>query len=266
MARPRSEGFPYYPQDTDAFSDPKVRGLLARFGCDGYALLAYITQAAFAEHGYYVEWDEDRTDLVRADLGISAEKTGLIVAYLCKRSLLESKSLHGITVLTSHQIQKRFQEMARASKRGFYDFLPEVWLLGEEYTLRCIFCTQNDDNSGINPLNSGIKPFNSGIIAQRKEKENKKNEIKENKNKAEERKAGEARNMAAYRQFEARMRFGRRECEAYSAAEIAAVDWAAVSAAVSRSAALQAQRSPGFFIRHAHRIIGGEFADEALRR
>lgn len=171
MAKPKTEGFPYCQQDTDTFQDVKIRTLIAKFGCDGYAVWDYIKQAAYKEHGYYVEWNEERQDLTAADLYISAEKTGLIVAYLLKRSLLTSKSFNGITVLTSHGIQKRFQEMAKSAKRDYYIYNPEVWLLSEEETLRFIFCTLKNDNSGIKAYNSGIKHDNSGINAQKKRKE-----------------------------------------------------------------------------------------------
>ena len=166
MAKPKSEGFPYCQQDTDTFQDVKIRTLIAKFGCDGYAVWDYIKQAAYRENGYYVEWDEDRQELTAADLYITTEKTGLIVAYLLKRSLLVSKSFNGITVLTSHGIQKRFQEMAKSAKRDYYNFIPEVWILSEEETLHFIFCTQNQNNSRIKADNSGIKADNSGIKAQ----------------------------------------------------------------------------------------------------
>lgn len=171
MAKPKIEGFPYCQQDTDTFHDAKIRTLISRFGCDGYAVWDYIKQAAYRENGYYVEWNEERQELTAADLYITAEKTGLIVAYLLKRSLLVSKSFNGITVLTSHGIQKRFQEMAKAAKRDFYHFKKEVWILSEEETLRSVFCTHFQNNSGIKALNSGINVDNSGIKRQKKSKE-----------------------------------------------------------------------------------------------
>lgn len=170
MAKPKSEGFPYCQQDTDTFHDPKIRTLISGFGCDGYAVWDYIKQAAYRENGYYVEWNEERQELTAADLYITAEKTGLIVAYLLKRSLLVCKSFNGITVLTSHGIQKRFQEMAKAAKRDFYHFQKDVWILGEEETLCSVFCTNFQNNSGIKGFNSGIKADNSGIIRQKKSK------------------------------------------------------------------------------------------------
>ena len=155
MAKPKSEGFPYCQQDTDTFFDPKIRTLIARFGCDGYAVWDYIKQAAYREHGYYVEWDDDRRELASADLYISVEKLGMIEAYLLKRSLLLSKSFNGITVLTSHGIQARFQKMAKETKRT-YIFRKDIWVLSEAETLGFIFHTLEKNNSGINADNSGI--------------------------------------------------------------------------------------------------------------
>ena len=164
MAKPKSEGFPYCQQDTDTFFDPKIRTLIARFGCDGYAVWDYIKQAAYREHGYYVEWDDDRRELASADLYISVEKLGMIEAYLLKRSLLLSKSFNGITVLTSHGIQARFQKMAKETKRT-YIFRKDIWVLSEAETLGFIFHTLEKNNSG-------IKADNSGIMRQKKSKVN----------------------------------------------------------------------------------------------
>ena len=171
MAKPKSEGFPYCQQDTDTFFDPKIRTLIARFGCDGYAVWDYIKQAAYREHGYYVEWDDDRRELASADLYISVEKLGMIEAYLLKRSLLLSKSFNGITVLTSHGIQARFQKMAKETKRT-YIFWKDIWVLSEAETLGFIFHTLEKNNSGIKADNSGIKADNSGIMRQKKSKVN----------------------------------------------------------------------------------------------
>ena len=171
MAKPKSEGFPYCQQDTDTFKDPKIRTLISRFGCDGYAVWDYIKQAAFGENGYYVEWDDDRRELASADLYISVEKLGMIEAYLLKRSLLLSKSFNGITVLTSHGIQARFQKMAKETKRT-YIFRKDIWVLSEAETLGFIFHTLEKNNSGIKADNSGINPLNSGIMRQKKSKVN----------------------------------------------------------------------------------------------
>ena len=79
----------------------------------------------------------------------------MIEAYLLKRSLLLSKSFNGITVLTSHGIQARFQKMAKETKRT-YIFRKDIWVLSEAETLGFIFHTLEKNNSGINADNSGI--------------------------------------------------------------------------------------------------------------
>lgn len=170
MPKPKSLGFPYFSQDTDTFQDVKIRLLISQHGCAGYTVWEYLKQAAYRENGYYVEWNDERKELAAADLYLSVENIGLIVSYLLKRSLLVSKSFNGVTVLTSHGIQKRFQEMAKSAKRDYYNFLPEVWLLSDEETYHSVFCTHCSDNSGIKGDNSGIKGDNSGIIPQKKSK------------------------------------------------------------------------------------------------
>lgn len=177
MAKPKSDGFSYCQQDTDTFFDAKIRTLIALHGCDGYALWDYIKQAAYREHGFYMEWNEDRQELAAADLHMSYEKIGLILGYLLRRSLfvmVTDTSRNGVKVLTSHGIQKRFQRMAKDTKRCPV-IEKSLWLLSEEETLDCISYAQKSDNSGIKRVNSGIKADNSGIMPQRKEKKNKKN-------------------------------------------------------------------------------------------
>ena len=95
----------------------------------------------------------------------------MIEAYLLKRSLLLSKSFNGITVLTSHGIQARFQKMAKETKRT-YIFRKDIWVLSEAETLGFIFHTLEKNNSGINADNSGINADNSGIMRQKKSKVN----------------------------------------------------------------------------------------------
>lgn len=176
MAKPKSEGFPYCQQDTDTFFDVKIRMLISRHGCDGYALWDYIKQAAYREHGYYVEWTEERQELAAADLYMTYEKIGLILDYLLKRSLLDHKPFSAVKVLTSHGIQKRFQCMARDTKRT-YCIEKSIWLLGVDETLGCISLAESVDNSGIKRVNSGIKCNHSGMKQQKesKEKESKAN-------------------------------------------------------------------------------------------
>ena len=178
MARPKSEGFSYCQQDTDTFFDPKIMGLIASHGCEGYALWDYIKMAAYREHGFFVEWDEDRTELAAYHLRLSTEKIGLILNYLLRRSLLcciERKtctSRSGVKVLTSHGIQKRFQSMAKDCRRT-YRVDREIWILSEEETLDCIQVTQKPGFSGKNAFNSGKNAFNSGELPQSKEKTSK---------------------------------------------------------------------------------------------
>ena len=255
MAKPKSEGFPYCQQDTDTFKDPKIRMLISKFGCDGYAVWDYIKQAAYGENGYYVEWNEDRQEVTAADLYISAEKTGLIVAYLLKRSLLVSKSFNGITVLTSHGIQKRFQEMAKAAKRDFYQFKPEVWILSEEETLRSVFCTKNQDNSGIKGVNSGIKYYNSGIIQQSKEKESKEKESKGKECDAR------TREDTPLEQFLNRWGINSNAIGNYSGGKLAGIDWEKVSERVEVSSFLKKQKAIGFYIEHYADILDGKYDD-----
>lgn len=255
MAKPKAEGFPYSQEDTDIFFDSRIRTLISRFGCDGYALWDYIKQAAYREHGYYVEWDDERKELAAADLYMSVEKIGLILDYLLKRSLLVSKPFNAVTVLTSHGIQSRFQKMARDTKRS-YIFRKEIWVLNEEETLGSIFYANYPNNSGIKGFNSGINPDNSGIKQQSKEKESKEKNSKIKYGNAP------AREATPLERFLEKWGVNSTAIGNYSGGQLSAIDWDKLSARVEKSKGiLQKRKDIGFFIKHYADILDGAYDD-----
>lgn len=179
MARPIKDGADYFPFDVDFFSDRKIKALRARFGADGIALYLYILCEVYRDKGYYLEVDEDFQDNAAADLGVSYEKIGLMLDFLLKKSLLESTLFSRDKVLTSHGIQKRYQEMikSRAQKKGV-TVDPRLWLLNEAETQSFIkvshFTGYSENNQGfsqINPGKSEINDTKKRKVKERKEKE-----------------------------------------------------------------------------------------------
>ena len=258
MPKPKSLGFPYFSQDTDTFQDVKIRLLISQHGCAGYTVWEYLKQAAYRENGYYVEWNDERKELAAADLYLGVEHIGLIVAYLLKRSLLVSKFFNGVTVLTSHGIQKRFQEMAKAAKRDYYKFLPEVWLLSDEETYHSIFCTHLDDNSGIKGDNSGIKGDNSGIIPHKE-----KNRIgkKSNNNSLSSGARTRENVLSPFQRFLGRWEVSANAIANYRGGKMAEIDWDKLSEKVGQSTFLQKQKAISFFIDHYEKILDGAYDD-----
>lgn len=172
MARPLKEGLQYFPFDVDFFSDPKIRALKGRFGNDGIMLYIYLLTQIYGSHGYYMVWDEDVIDCVIADLNLSENFILQVIEYLVNRSLLSKSILiNSVTVLSSHGIQKRYQEAAKSLKRDVF-VKENVWLLNETETAAFIKFAQKQEKSQGN--NSKSEKNNN------KSKKNNTNEIKRN--------------------------------------------------------------------------------------
>lgn len=186
MARPRKNGIEYFPFDVDFFSDKKIRILKSRFGADGITIYVYLLCETY-KNGYYIQLDEDYEYIIADDLGMSNEKVKQVLKFLLERSLLDSTLFQSDTVITSHGIQRRFQEAvkSRGTKSGI-EVEEKYWLLNEQETQPFIKCTLNHDNSKNNAGYSEKKPsyFEKNGIKKSKEKESRVKESKEKNNKA----------------------------------------------------------------------------------
>ena len=185
MARPVKDGLGYFPKDTGFYADRKIRMLMARFGSDGAVLYDYILCEVYREHGYYLCVDDDFVDVAAADLHISAEKIGLILDYLLRKSLLTEIRREdadtvdtlriGVKVLTSHGIQKRFQAAVKDRRRDTV-VREDLWLLDAAETESSIKVQANENKSPKNPSYSGKNP---GLYTEKPLKERKGKESKE---------------------------------------------------------------------------------------
>ena len=187
MGRPISNGARYFPLDVDFASDPKVKTLRARHGAEGVMCYIYLLCAVFRE-GYAIKYDDDLVCALSLDVGVPEEKVKELVAFFADRGLVDADVLSKYNVLTSHGIQKRFQEIVRtrASKRTI-SVVENLWILCGQETEKFISIVPNNCYSGINYSFSEINgsfsennPSFSEINAQIKEKKIKEKEIKEN--------------------------------------------------------------------------------------
>lgn len=181
MARPQKKGIEYFPLDVGFFEDKAIKVLKGRYGTDGITVYLYILCAAYKENGYYAKADDDFEYIAADDLSMSGEKIGQIINFLCGRSLLDSKLFTSDKVLTSHGIQKRFQEAVkvRASKTTV-EVERKYWVLDEKETQPFVKFAKNEGFSEKNPSYSEKNPCYSI------EKPHKVNKIKLNNIKAEE--------------------------------------------------------------------------------
>lgn len=141
MARPRKKGNVYFPFDVDFFGDRKIKEVRGKYGTDGVTLYIYLLCAIY-EEGYYLQVDSGLNYVASYDLGMSDEKIGQMLNFLCERSLFDNKLFASDKVLTSRGIQLRFQEMVRtrAVKTGI-EVNKSFWLLEEDETESFIKCT-----------------------------------------------------------------------------------------------------------------------------
>lgn len=108
MSRPLKAGLDYFPHDTMAHADPKIRALMALYGTDGYAFYFIVLELVF------------RSDNGRITIGKLSEKTALAHAMCMKikrfDQILETALEVGCfdvneyrdnSVLTSNGIYKR---------------------------------------------------------------------------------------------------------------------------------------------------------------
>ncbi len=150
MARPRKKGIDYFPFDVDFFSDKKIRILKSRFGADGITIYLYLLCEVY-RNGYYVQIDEDYEYIIADDLGMSNEKVKQVMKFLLERSLLESTLFKSDTIITSHGIQRRFQEAVKTrGQKSEIEVDGKYWLLSEQETQPFIKCTHNQDYSDKN--------------------------------------------------------------------------------------------------------------------
>ena len=176
MGRPQTKGLYYFSLDVDFFSDTKVKIVKARYGADGVLLYLYLLCAIY-KNGYYIKIDDDFSFVAADDLGMEKTKIEQIMNFLLGRSLFDDTLFKSDKVLTSHGIQKRFQEGVRskASKTPL-TVEEKFWLLSEDETKSFIKVRPRDNSSAKNPSFSEKNPHNSEKNDINKRKENKRKE------------------------------------------------------------------------------------------
>jgi len=189
MARPIARGFPYFNLDSDIFyTDRNIKALMGKYGIKVMCLYIYILCEVYRQEGYYCEYDDVFVGCAASTLNLSCGDIEEMLDGLLERSLFDKDLFENKKVLTSHGIQKRFQEMSR--ERGRKNEIvveSDFWLLTSKETESYInhssgknhsYSRNNPDCSGNNLNNSGKNPT--------KVKESKVNKSKVNESKEEE--------------------------------------------------------------------------------
>lgn len=253
MPRPKSSGIDYFPFDVDFFSDKKIKILKSRYGADGIAVYLYILCQVYRE-GYFTRVDEDFKFMISDDLHMASDKVEQVMTFLFGRSMFNEQLLKSDAIITSAGIQKRWQEAVktRAAKTPI-EVDARYWLLNESETRPFIkvtlFNNSSEKNEGFSEKNEGFSEKNSTKVKESK--------VKESKVGCDAR----TRAKTPLERFIRRWNINTRSMDNYSGGKAGAIDWNAVSEEVGRSSFLQQQKSIGFYIKNAARILDGEYRD-----
>ena len=168
MARPVKHGLDYFPLDTDAFYDIKVRKLVR--GCGGGAFTVYaFVLCLIYRSGYYMEWDEEASFVVAEATGFGENYVKKVMGRCLALGLFSDVLFRQHGVLSSEGIQKRYRNVVRLCRRiGTID----------EFNLLA------DTEEGVAPetteVPSEASAENGALMPQRKVKERKEKQKKEN--------------------------------------------------------------------------------------
>lgn len=124
----------FFSFESAFFSDPKVKIVNARYGSDGVLLYIYLMCAIFQD-GYYLQIDDDFAYIIESDLHMDQTKIGQVLNFLLSRSLFDNTLFQSDKILTSHDIQTRYQMSvkSRAVKTPI-TVDQRIWLLSEAET------------------------------------------------------------------------------------------------------------------------------------
>ena len=147
----------------------------------------YLLCAVFRE-GYAIKYDDDLVCALSLDVGVPEEKVKELVAFFADRGLVDADVLSKYNVLTSHGIQKRFQEIVRSRARTRKVTVVEnLWILCGEETEDFVIVSDTESffgNNGVFTCKNSINTCKNSVLTcnnpQIKEKKIKEKEIKEN--------------------------------------------------------------------------------------
>lgn len=141
--RPPKEGLDYSEWDLWVLdNDKKIDALIEAQGALAFVVYFYLTQHAYAEHGYYLEWDYDSCPSTarRLGRGVSAEFVRSCVEKCLQVGLYDKGLFESHGILTSEGIQKRYWKVAKnRTSRGE---ARKYWLLDASFQ-------NEDDHEGL---------------------------------------------------------------------------------------------------------------------
>ena len=108
MARPLKLGMDYFPHDTDARNDMKIRKLRAVYGNDGYSTYFILLENIYKNKNYSIDISDVETRLILCEeCKLSEENFLKIISKCLDLNLFDKKRYEKYGVLTAEAIRKR---------------------------------------------------------------------------------------------------------------------------------------------------------------
>ena len=170
MARQQENGRPWFKFPVDFFADKDIRVMRSQLGYNGVIVYQYLLCQIFRE-GYYTSVDSDFVTLTADDLNVKNNIVRLTINFCVKRSMFDNELYTTEHVLTSAEIQDRYQKMMKSLNRDVF-VEKKFWLLSAEDTEKFIKMNDLEDYSDKSEINSDKSEINP-IDKRRQEKKRK---------------------------------------------------------------------------------------------
>lgn len=119
MPRPKKNGMDYFPHDTDARNDLKLRKLRAVYGNDGYAFYFIMLENIYKTREYELDVSDAETRLILAEeTRISEEKFSDMLNKCLDLELFSRELYDSNQILTSEAIKTRTEPVELKRKRN----------------------------------------------------------------------------------------------------------------------------------------------------
>ena len=169
MARQQENGRQWFKFPVDFFADRNIKIMRSQLGYGGIIVYEYLLCQIYHE-GYYTVVDNDFIALTADELKLKDNIIRLTINFCLKKSMFDSTLYQTEKVLTSAEIQDRYQKMMKSLNRKV-PVDKKLWVLDEKETESFIQFYSIEDKSEIKNDKSVINRDKSEIYSVDKKKE-----------------------------------------------------------------------------------------------
>ena len=179
VARPISEGLPYFSLDTDMEQDDKIAFIEAKHGVLGFGIIVRLLMRIYRQ-GCYTMWTEREQFLFSKSINVDIMSTLTIVNDCINEGIFDQEMLETHGILTSHGIQVRYLKGCERRKKVV--MIKEYCLLEPTDDVKTVNVTFISINADINPDKFNITQQQCDItLTETPQSKVKKSKVKESK-------------------------------------------------------------------------------------